>query len=234
MGTRVKMNALAAARLPHLLSAQPTAAYTTHAVPRFLRDARAASFWSALKAWTSPGHAAETRSEHGHTWTDENRCGRFTRVPGNAVAPPLRHLRVRVWTPLALLAVLPSLSPCAHSRSAFPGSWMERGGPEFARHLERERSHYLREMAWSRQLQRRLRDEISARLPDSVARRTSVAAHCPLPMPSQVGSPSLQHMLRFLSRALPAARFVCGCTPCSSGRRTGSLQSSVASAGNQH
>ncbi len=77
---------------------------------------------------------------------------------------------------------------------------MERGGPELARHLERERSHYLREMAWSRQLQRRLNDEISARLPDSLARRTSnflnISAQrtAPLPVPSRVGSPtSLQY-----------------------------------------
>ena len=203
----VMMNALAAAMLPLLLSGQHPVARAAPVVPHFLRSGRAASFWSALKAWTSTGHAAETRTAHGHTWTDENRCGRYATVPDNKIAPMLGRQECESGS---LWHCWRSCNPVAwaHSRSASPGSWMERGGPEFARHLERERSHYRREMAWGRLLQRQLRDEISARLPDSVVRRTAEPAHCALPRdrpkPCRQSSPSTTRL------ALPAA-----CTACS-------------------
>ena len=57
-------------------------------------------------------------------------------------------------------------------------SWMERGRTALLRHLERESSHYTREMSWSKRLQKRLRVEISARLPDAVVRRLSHRPWC--------------------------------------------------------
>lgn len=49
-------------------------------------------------------------------------------------------------------------------------SWMERGGAALLRHLQHEHGQLRKAMSWSERLQKQLREDISARLPDAVVR----------------------------------------------------------------
>ncbi|KAK9845992.1 hypothetical protein WJX81_007901 [Elliptochloris bilobata] len=93
---------------------------------------------------------------------------------------PVREVHLRTGlsaTPVDIAVVLapPNVNGTEGEKRSAHGhvwedenSWMERGGPAFLRHLQREHRDYKRAMAWSHQLQHQLRQEIFARLPDEL------------------------------------------------------------------